>query len=107
MAADDVDRIVSAWRRERPGLDVAPLEVFSRVSRLARRLDLARGTAFAEHGVSIETVRQQVAPGEGERARLIIVTHRASDAALSATVDALAGLDSVDDVASVLRVEGA
>ena len=51
MAADDVDRIVSAWRRERPGLDVAPLEVFSRVSRLARRLDRARGTAFAEHGL--------------------------------------------------------
>ena len=51
MAADDVDRIVSAWRRERPDLDVGPLEVLSRVSRLARRLDLARGTAFAEHGL--------------------------------------------------------
>jgi DNA-binding MarR family transcriptional regulator len=51
MAADDVDRIVSAWRRERPDLDVTPLEVFSRVSRLARRLDLARGTAFAEYGL--------------------------------------------------------
>lgn len=51
MAADDVDRIVSAWRRERPGLDVTPLEVLSRVSRLARRLDLARGEAFAEHGL--------------------------------------------------------
>ena len=63
-------------------------------------------TAFAEHGVSIETVRQQVAAGSGERAKLIVVTHRASDAALSATVDALAGLDSVDDVASVMRVEG-
>ncbi|WP_377644523.1 MarR family winged helix-turn-helix transcriptional regulator [Oryzobacter terrae] len=49
MAADDVDRIVSAWRRERPDLDVTPLEVLSRVSRLARRLDRARGTAFAEH----------------------------------------------------------
>ena len=34
-----------------PDLDVTPLEVFSRVSRLARRLDLARGTAFAEHGL--------------------------------------------------------
>ena len=63
-------------------------------------------TAFAEQGVSIETVRQQVAAGSGERAKLIVVTHRASDAALSATVDALAGLDSVDDVASVMRVEG-
>ena len=49
MPADDVDRIVSAWRRERPDLDVGPLEVLSRVSRLARRLDRARGTAFAEH----------------------------------------------------------
>lgn len=63
--------------------------------------------AFADHGVSIETVRQHGATGGGGRARLIVVTHRASDAALSSTVDALAALDSVDDVASVMRVEGA
>ena len=44
---DDVDRIVQAWARERPDLDVTPLEILSRVSRLARRLDLARGQAFA------------------------------------------------------------
>jgi len=43
---DEVDRIVAAWRRERPDLDVAPLEVFSRVSRLARLLDLARRSSF-------------------------------------------------------------
>ena len=49
VPVDDVDVIVSAWRRERPDLDVTPLEVLSRVSRLARRLDLARGSAFAEH----------------------------------------------------------
>jgi homoserine dehydrogenase len=63
---------------------------------------------FAEHGVSIETVRQQVHPREdgGERAALVIVTHRAPDAALSATVDALAGLDTVASVDSVMRVEG-
>ena len=48
---DDVDEIVAAWRRERPDLDVSPLEVLSRVSRLARRLDRARGAAFAEHGL--------------------------------------------------------
>jgi DNA-binding MarR family transcriptional regulator len=48
-AGDDVDEIVAAWRRERPDLDVSPLEVLSRVSRLARRLDLARGRAFSEH----------------------------------------------------------
>lgn len=51
MATDDVDRIVSAWRRERSDLDVSPLEVLSRVSRLARRLDLARGRAFAGTGL--------------------------------------------------------
>lgn len=48
---DDVDVVVAAWRRERPDLDVSPLEVFSRVSRLARRLDLARGHAFAGHRI--------------------------------------------------------
>ena len=46
-APDEVDRIVAAWRRERPDLDVAPLEVLSRVSRLARHLDLMRRSAFA------------------------------------------------------------
>ena len=48
---DEVDRLVAAWRRERPELDVDPLHVLSRVSRLARHLDLARRTAFAEHGL--------------------------------------------------------
>jgi DNA-binding MarR family transcriptional regulator len=46
---DEVDRIVEAWRRERPDLDVAPLQVLSRVTRLARHLDRARSAAFARH----------------------------------------------------------
>lgn len=50
-ATDDVDHIVRAWARERPDLDVSPLAVLSRVSRLARRLDLARGRAFAEQSL--------------------------------------------------------
>jgi DNA-binding MarR family transcriptional regulator len=45
--ADEVDRIVDAWQQERPDLDVAPLQVLSRVSRLARHLDIARREAFA------------------------------------------------------------
>ena len=67
--------------------------------------------AFAEHDVSIETVRQQLlspdpaSPGEG-RASLVVVTHTASDAALSATVDALAAMSTVRAVTSVMRVEG-
>ena len=48
---DEVDRLVAAWRRERPDLDVEPLEVLSRVSRLARHLDRARRLAFSEHSL--------------------------------------------------------
>ncbi|RPF19958.1 MarR family winged helix-turn-helix transcriptional regulator [Myceligenerans xiligouense] len=44
---DEVDRIVAAWLRVRPDLDLEPLTVFSRISRLARHLDLARRRAFA------------------------------------------------------------
>lgn len=47
--ADEVDLLVQAWRRERPDLDVEPMHVLSRVTRLARHLDLARRAAFAEH----------------------------------------------------------
>jgi homoserine dehydrogenase len=64
--------------------------------------------AFAEHQVSIETVRQRlIAGGDGEQsqANLIVVTHSAPDAALSATVDALADLETVREVTSVMRVE--
>lgn len=48
---DEVDELVAAWRRERPDLDVSPLEVLSRVTRLARHLDRARGQAFSGHGL--------------------------------------------------------
>lgn len=51
LARDEVDRIVAAWRRERPDLDLAPLEVLSRLARIARMLDRYRGAAFAEHGL--------------------------------------------------------
>ncbi|MGW7434910.1 homoserine dehydrogenase [Streptomyces sp. NPDC054849] len=60
-------------------------------------------TTFAEHGVSIDTVRQQGKDGE---ASLVVVTHRAPDAALSGTVEALRKLDTVRGVASIMRVEG-
>ncbi|MFF4896691.1 homoserine dehydrogenase [Streptomyces sp. NPDC001068] len=60
-------------------------------------------TVFAEHGVSIDTVRQTGKDGE---ASLVVVTHRASDAFLSGTVEALRKLDTVRGVASIMRVEG-
>jgi DNA-binding MarR family transcriptional regulator len=48
---DEVDDLTAAWRQQRPDLDVEPLHVLSRVSRLARHLDIARRSAFAAHGL--------------------------------------------------------
>lgn len=48
---DEVDDLVEAWARERADLDLTPVEVFSRIGRLARHLDLARKDAFAASGV--------------------------------------------------------
>jgi DNA-binding MarR family transcriptional regulator len=45
--SDEVDRIVGSWTRERPDLDFAPLQVLSRVDRLAKHLERARKVAFA------------------------------------------------------------
>jgi homoserine dehydrogenase len=73
---------------------------------------------LAEHGVSIEAVRQSPADAapagataaDGDApgvARLVITTHEAPEAALAATVAAIRDLGSVREVVSVLRVEGA
>ena len=81
------------------GLDVADQPgVLARIAQL-----------FAEHGVSIEIMRQTIhrdADSNTESAELRIVTHRASEAALAATVEAVKGLDVINSVTSVLRVEG-
>jgi len=64
---------------------------------------------FAKREVSIAEVRQEGVVGEGGKrigARVVVVTHSATDAALSETVAALAELDVVQSVASVLRLEG-
>jgi DNA-binding MarR family transcriptional regulator len=65
---DEVDDLVQRWRAERPDLDVEPLQVLSRVSRLSRHLDLARTTAFARHGLAawefdvLSALRRQGSP---------------------------------------------
>jgi DNA-binding MarR family transcriptional regulator len=48
---DEVDRLVEAWQRERADLDLRPMEVLSRVTRLGHHLDRARRQAFAEHAI--------------------------------------------------------
>ena len=52
-ANDEVDRIVGAWERERPDLDFAPLQVLSRVGRLARHLERARRIAFSASALEL------------------------------------------------------
>jgi len=59
--------------------------------------------AFADNGVSIQTVRQE---GRGDAATLVLVTHTAADSALAKTVEQLAGMEFVRRAASVMRVEG-
>ncbi len=57
---------------------------------------------FAQHDVSIQAVRQE---GHGDDAQLVVVSHRATDEALAATVAALRSKEFVRDVSSVMRVE--
>src|ERR1039457_3822441 len=77
---DEVDRIVDAWRRERPDLDVAPLTILALRLRLARHLDLARGSAFAEHDLEgwgfdvLSALRREGAPYELSPGQLVSET---------------------------------
>jgi DNA-binding MarR family transcriptional regulator len=74
---DEVDRLVEAWQRERSDLDLRPMEVLSRVTRLGRHLDRARRQAFAEHGVEswefdvLAALRRAGAPYELSPGRLL------------------------------------
>jgi DNA-binding MarR family transcriptional regulator len=77
---DEVDRLVEAWHAERPDLDVEPLHVLSRVSRLARHLDRARRAVFAAHGLEswefdvLTALRRAGAPYELSPGRLLRAT---------------------------------
>jgi DNA-binding MarR family transcriptional regulator len=74
---DEVDRLVAAWRRERSDLDLQPMEVLSRVSRLGHHLDRARRQAFAEHDLEswefdvLAALRRSGAPYQLSPGRLL------------------------------------
>ena len=80
---DEVDDLVAAWQAERPDLDVRPMQVLSRISRLARHLDRERRSAFAAHDLEpwefdvLSALRRQGAPYElspGALLRATLVT---------------------------------
>jgi DNA-binding MarR family transcriptional regulator len=93
---DEVDRIVAAWRRERPDLDVEPLQVLSRVSRLARHLDRARAAAFARHGLEawefdvLAALRRAGRPYQLSAGQLVGVT-MVTSGTMTNRIDRLAG----------------
>lgn len=91
------DRAVQPMGETRTRYHVA-IDVDDRAGVLA-----AVANAFADHDVSIQTVRQE---GRGADAQLVVVSHAAPDAALSATVEQLRNMDIVREVTSVMRVEG-
>lgn len=76
-----MDTIVAAWRRERPDLDIEPLQVLSRVSRLAAVLDERRADAFVGHGLQghefdvLSVLRRGGEPFEQTAGELATLTH--------------------------------
>ncbi|MFV0435021.1 MAG: MarR family winged helix-turn-helix transcriptional regulator [Leucobacter sp.] len=49
---DEVDQIIDAWGDARPDLDLAPLAIFSRLSRIAKHLNRVRSHAFERSGLA-------------------------------------------------------
>ena len=72
------------------------IDVFDRPGVLATVAQL-----FGEHRISIQSMEQQ---GLGDEARLVFVTHEASEADMAETIADLRGLDVVQAVGGVLRV---
>jgi homoserine dehydrogenase len=60
-------------------------------------------TVFGDNQVSIRSMEQEGHAGE---ARLMFVTHMAREGDVRATLDALAGLDSVGQIGGVMRIVG-
>ena len=98
---DEVDRLIQAWARERPELDTGPMQVLSRVTRLARLLDRARRHAFAAHRLEtwefdvLSALRRAGAPFELSPGRLLhemLVT----SGTMTNRVDRLAGRGLVE-----------
>ena len=97
---DEVDEIVAAWRRERPDLDVEPLQVLSRVTRLAAVLDERRADAFVGHGLQghefdvLSVLRRSGEPFERTAGELATLTH-VTTGTMTSRLDRLVARDFV------------
>ena len=111
---DEVDEIVEAWGRERPDLDVEPLQILSRISRLADVLDERRAAAFVEHGLQahefdvLAALRRSGDPFEMTAGELCAATYVTSGT-MTSRLDRLVGRKLVirrpdDDDGRLVRV---
>jgi DNA-binding MarR family transcriptional regulator len=98
---DEVDELTDAWSRERADLDLAPVAVFSRITRLARHLDLARREAFSAYDIEswefdvLAALRRAGAPYELSPGRLLRET-MVTSGTMTNRVDRLAGRGLVE-----------
>ena len=53
MESDRVDQILAQWRQERPDLDVSPMGIVGRITRLAKYLEHAIQATFSEFGLTV------------------------------------------------------
>lgn len=49
---DRIDRIIAAWQRVRPDLDVTPIAVIARMQIVRNRIEHALSTVFQRHGIT-------------------------------------------------------
>jgi DNA-binding MarR family transcriptional regulator len=105
---DSVDRIVSQWNSVRPDLDMTPINVIGRVSRLSRLVDRVLATNFARAGIEswmydvLATLRRSGEPYElaaGELVRQTMVT----TGAITNRIDRLEGRGLVERVGAADR----
>ena len=110
-AQDEVDRLVEAWGRERPDLDVTPMHVLSRVSRIAFQLDRARKQAFTDHGLEpwefdvLSALRRAGAPYQLSPGQLVQAT-LVTSGTMTNRVDRLAGRGLVERLPDPLDRRG-
>lgn len=92
---DSVDRIIAQWAKVRPEVDVAPMGVLGRLSRLTRRFERELQTVFSEHGLQsgefdiLATLRRADTSGKGLTAGELAASAMVTSGAITNRLDRL------------------
>ena len=60
---------------------------------------------FAEHSISIASAIQKETDEVAQRAEIVLMTHRANEAAMQQAIVELEALDTVAEIGNLIRVE--